>query len=143
MGVSEFKARCLAVMDEVKATREPVLVTKKGRPVAKLVPADEPDRDVFGCLAGVLEIVGDVVDQRREPLDRARERVDEFLAEDSPDAVLSAVYFLNALVPAGFLDDAGDAGVDDGRRTSALRHESRRRQLLWTQLRFNQMENFL
>ena len=37
----QFKARCLRIMDEVRATREPVIITKKGRPVAKLVPADK------------------------------------------------------------------------------------------------------
>lgn len=57
---ARFKARCLKIMDEVKARREPVLITKKGKPVARLVPADEPVRDVFGCLAGELEITGDI-----------------------------------------------------------------------------------
>ncbi|HEV8230858.1 MAG TPA: type II toxin-antitoxin system Phd/YefM family antitoxin [Thermoanaerobaculia bacterium] len=56
-----FKAGCLKIMDEVKARREPVLITKKGKPVARLVPVDEPARDVFGCLSGELEIAGDVV----------------------------------------------------------------------------------
>lgn len=56
----EFKARCLRVMEEVKKHRTPVVITKKGRPVAKLVPPDEPAPDVFGCMAGTAEIVGDV-----------------------------------------------------------------------------------
>ena len=56
-----FKAECLKIMDEVKARREPVLVTKKGKPVARLVPVDEAPRDVFGCLAGELEIAGDIL----------------------------------------------------------------------------------
>jgi prevent-host-death family protein len=56
----EFKARGLRVMEEVRAKREPVLITKKGRPVAKLVPPDARADDVFGCLAGTLEIVGDI-----------------------------------------------------------------------------------
>lgn len=42
MAAAEFKARCLTVMEKVRTTREPVLITKRGRPVAKLVPADEP-----------------------------------------------------------------------------------------------------
>jgi prevent-host-death family protein len=57
---ARFKAGCLKIMDEVKARREPVLITKKGKPVAQLVPVEEPARDVFGCLAGELEIAGDV-----------------------------------------------------------------------------------
>jgi antitoxin (DNA-binding transcriptional repressor) of toxin-antitoxin stability system len=47
-------------MEEVKKHRTPVVITKKGRPVAKLVPPDEPAPDVFGCMAGTAEIVGDV-----------------------------------------------------------------------------------
>jgi prevent-host-death family protein len=58
---ARFKAECLKIMDEVKARREPVLVTKKGKPVARLVPVDEAPHDVFGCLAGELEIAGDIL----------------------------------------------------------------------------------
>jgi len=60
MPAGEFKARCLRVMEEVKKYRTPVVITKKGRPVAKLVPPDEPATDVFGCLAGSARIVGDI-----------------------------------------------------------------------------------
>ena len=60
MPAGEFKARCLRVMDAVRTRREPVVITKKGVPVAKLVPADEPPRDVFGCMAGTAGIVGDL-----------------------------------------------------------------------------------
>jgi prevent-host-death family protein len=60
MAAGEFKAKCLKVMDRVNATREPVLITKKGRPVAKLVPVDQKADDIFGCLAGTFEIVGDI-----------------------------------------------------------------------------------
>jgi len=56
----EFKARCLKIMEDVRTYRTPVVITKKGRPVAKLVPADEEAIDVFGCMAGTAEIVGDV-----------------------------------------------------------------------------------
>ena len=58
---AKFKAGCLKIMDEVREGREPVLITKKGKPVARLVPVDEPARDVFGCLSGELEIAGDIV----------------------------------------------------------------------------------
>jgi prevent-host-death family protein len=60
MAAGEFKARCLRVMEDVKKYRAPVLITKKGKPVAKLVPADEPAADVFGCMAGTGKIVGDI-----------------------------------------------------------------------------------
>jgi len=47
-------------MDEVRTTREPVLITKKGRPVAKLVPAESQPEDIFGCLRDQIEVVGDI-----------------------------------------------------------------------------------
>lgn len=61
IAAARFKAQCLHLMDEVKTSREPLLISKKGRPVAMLVPADEPRKDVFGCLVGTLEITGDVL----------------------------------------------------------------------------------
>ncbi|HEU4370364.1 MAG TPA: type II toxin-antitoxin system Phd/YefM family antitoxin [Methylomirabilota bacterium] len=60
MPAGEFKARCLRVMEEVRKYRTPVVITKKGRAVAKLVPPDTPATDVFGCMAGTARIVGDV-----------------------------------------------------------------------------------
>jgi len=60
MRAGEFKARCLKVMDQVQATREPVTITKRGKPVAKLVPADKRGDDVFGRLKGIFQIVGDI-----------------------------------------------------------------------------------
>ena len=60
MPAGEFKARCLRVMEEVRKYRMPVVITKKGREVAKLVPADAPAVDVFGCMVGTARIVGDV-----------------------------------------------------------------------------------
>jgi antitoxin (DNA-binding transcriptional repressor) of toxin-antitoxin stability system len=48
-------------MDEVQATGKPVLVTKHGKPVVKLVPAQSKDDDIFGYMAGRAKIVGDIV----------------------------------------------------------------------------------
>jgi prevent-host-death family protein len=61
MPAGQFKAKCLKVMDEVRSTREPVVITKKGRPVAKLLPADGQPDNVFGCMRGEIEVVGDIV----------------------------------------------------------------------------------
>jgi prevent-host-death family protein len=61
MPAGQFKARCLKIMDQVRSTREPVTITKKGQPVAKLIPADTNPEDIFGCLRGEIEIVGDIV----------------------------------------------------------------------------------
>jgi len=60
MPAGEFKAQCLRVMEDVRRRREPVVITKKGVPVAKLVPANELPTDVFGCMAGSAEIMGDI-----------------------------------------------------------------------------------
>jgi prevent-host-death family protein len=46
MAAGSFKVHCLAVMDEVQAKRESVVITKHGKPVAKLVPADKNTDDI-------------------------------------------------------------------------------------------------
>jgi prevent-host-death family protein len=61
MAAGAFKVHCLAVMDEVQAKREAVLITKRGKPVAKLVPADKDTDDFYGFFVGKGRIVGDVV----------------------------------------------------------------------------------
>jgi prevent-host-death family protein len=60
MPAGKFKTHCLSVMDDVNATGEPVIITKRGRPVAKVVPAVVEKRDLFGFMAGEFKIVGDV-----------------------------------------------------------------------------------
>ena len=61
MQAGQFKAQCLAVMDQVQKTGEPILITKHGRPVAKLVPAPAAPDEIFGYMAGKVKIVGDIV----------------------------------------------------------------------------------
>ena len=56
-----FKATCLAVMDEVQSKREPVLITKNGKPVAQLVPINEKQDDIFGFYSGKGKILGDII----------------------------------------------------------------------------------
>jgi prevent-host-death family protein len=67
MPAGQFKTRCLKVMDDVQSTREPVVITKKGRPVAKLVPAEEPSDDFPGKLSGMMKIVGDITQPIEDP----------------------------------------------------------------------------
>jgi len=69
IAAGEFKARCLKIMDRVQETREPVLITKKGKPVAKLVPAESEPKNVFGCLRGEMKILGDVESPAISPED--------------------------------------------------------------------------
>jgi prevent-host-death family protein len=57
----QFKAQCLAIMDRVQKTGEPVLITKRGKPIARLLPAPSVPEDVFGYMAGKVKIVGDIV----------------------------------------------------------------------------------
>jgi prevent-host-death family protein len=60
MRASVFKARCLTVMDKVKKTGEPVVVTKRGVPVVKIVPVESEKDDIFGFMAGKFTITGDI-----------------------------------------------------------------------------------
>jgi prevent-host-death family protein len=62
MKASEFKAKCLAVMDEVAATGEGVILTKNGKPVVELVPhKKKAKRDLVGLFKGDLVIKGDII----------------------------------------------------------------------------------
>ncbi len=57
----EFKAKCLKLMDQVARDRRPIVITKRGKPVARLVPAEEKPRSIFGFMRGTLKITGDIV----------------------------------------------------------------------------------
>ena len=57
---AQFKAKCLKLMDRVKQRREEVTITKRGQPVARLVPASRKKRPVLGSLAGTVTIIGDL-----------------------------------------------------------------------------------
>jgi prevent-host-death family protein len=62
IAAGEFKARCLRLMEQVRFSRTPVVITKRGKPIAKLVPVDEEGRSqVFDSLKGKIEILGDIV----------------------------------------------------------------------------------
>jgi len=60
IAAAQFKARCLSLMDDVRKNREPVVITKRGKPIAKLVPAENDDRDFLGRLEGIIRVVGDI-----------------------------------------------------------------------------------
>ena len=62
-----FKTKCLAIMDEVKAKRETVVITKHGEPVAKLVPINTDADEIFGFFSGKGSITGDVVSPALSP----------------------------------------------------------------------------
>jgi prevent-host-death family protein len=58
---SEFKAKCLALMDQVARTGRPLLVTKNGKPVAELRPHRPPPKAGLGIWKGQVKIQGDIV----------------------------------------------------------------------------------
>ena len=61
LGAAKAKAHFLSLLDDVENKREPVLVTRNGRPVAQLVPvALEKEDPIFGFYKGKIEIVGDI-----------------------------------------------------------------------------------
>lgn len=62
ISISKFKATCLAVLERVQQTRAPILVTKRGVPVAEIKPPPEADIGAWlGAMAGSVEIRGDIV----------------------------------------------------------------------------------
>ena len=62
VAAAEFKANCLRLIDEVAQQRQPIIITKRGKPVAKLMPLEEERPvDLFGYMAGTAKICGDIV----------------------------------------------------------------------------------
>jgi prevent-host-death family protein len=64
VAVSKFKATCLALLERVRKTGEPILVTKRGVPIAQVVPPPppEPKESAFGALKGTAEEIEDIVE---------------------------------------------------------------------------------
>ena len=60
--ISEFKAKCLGLIEQVHKTRQPLRITRHGRPLAEVIPAG-PDRKrkFLGDMIGTAEIVGDII----------------------------------------------------------------------------------
>ncbi|MEL6602282.1 MAG: type II toxin-antitoxin system prevent-host-death family antitoxin [Cyanobacteria bacterium J06614_10] len=62
IAAGQFKAQCLKLMDKVQQTREEIIITKHGQPVARLVPVEiEPSDSIIGWMRGSIEITGDIV----------------------------------------------------------------------------------
>ena len=63
VAISEFKAKCLALLEEVDKTKIPLLVTRRGRPIAEVIPTSPnmEERDWLGSMSDSIEITGDVV----------------------------------------------------------------------------------
>ncbi len=61
MSATEFRARCLGLIDEVAETGREIVITKRGKPVARLVPYRRKPKSLFGIGRGRIEILGDIV----------------------------------------------------------------------------------
>ena len=61
IGVSEFKTRCLEIMDTLSRGGPDVIVTRRGRPIARVVPIRRERRPLRNSLSGLVEIRGDIV----------------------------------------------------------------------------------
>jgi prevent-host-death family protein len=57
----EFKAKCLKLLDEVQQKHREIIITKRGKPVARLLPLATEMPDIFGRMRGTVEILGDIV----------------------------------------------------------------------------------
>lgn len=64
IAISEFKAKCLAVIDEVNKTKKSVVITRRGEPIAELVPAAPKvkRKEWLGSMKDTFEIVGDITE---------------------------------------------------------------------------------
>jgi len=65
IAISRFKATCLAVLERVRQTGLPILVTRRGEPVAQVLPPPPPEAraaDSFGCMKGTAREVGDLLE---------------------------------------------------------------------------------
>jgi prevent-host-death family protein len=67
ISAGDFKARCLAIMDEVRDRGGEYLITKRGVPVARLVPVRQEVRKLFGSMKGTVTVLGDIVGPLDEP----------------------------------------------------------------------------
>jgi prevent-host-death family protein len=71
IAISKFKATCLAVLERVRRTGQPIRVTRFGKPVAEILPPapPRPKKSWLGSMAGTIEITGDIVAPASDPDD--------------------------------------------------------------------------
>lgn len=62
IAAGEFKAKCLQLMDEVEKQRKQIVITKRGKPIAKLVPIDDEPISLFGYMKGTVKSYGNIID---------------------------------------------------------------------------------
>ena len=74
MPAGAFKTNCLVTIDEVHAKRETVVITKNGKPVAKLIPVSADKDEIYDFLGGKGSVTGDVVSPAISPEDWAEHK---------------------------------------------------------------------
>ena len=67
VAAAEFKARCLELLDRVRQGRRSIVVTKHGKPVARLIPYEPEPAPILGCMEGSVTYAGDIVAPIGEP----------------------------------------------------------------------------
>lgn len=69
--ISEFRAKCFSLLNQVQKTKKPLRVTRFGKPIAEIVPtAPQPSRtDWIGSMKGMIEILGDIVSPANDEQD--------------------------------------------------------------------------
>lgn len=68
----KFKARCLKLMDRVHRTKRKIIITKRNKPIAQLVPIEEASGNLFGVMKGTIRITGDIISPIDEVWDASR-----------------------------------------------------------------------
>ncbi|HLB59483.1 MAG TPA: type II toxin-antitoxin system Phd/YefM family antitoxin [Bdellovibrionota bacterium] len=68
----KFKARCLKLMDKVHRTKKRIIITKRNKPIAQLVPLEEETGSLFGKMKGTVHILGDILAPIAEVWDASR-----------------------------------------------------------------------
>jgi prevent-host-death family protein len=62
IAISEFRAKCLSLIDQVQKTKKPICITRFGRPIAQVSPPPpKTDDDVIGSMKGTFQILGDII----------------------------------------------------------------------------------
>jgi prevent-host-death family protein len=62
IGAGEFKTHCLKIIDQVNQTKQPITITKHGKPMAKLTPIEDKTYSLFGCLGNTVEVTGNIIE---------------------------------------------------------------------------------
>jgi prevent-host-death family protein len=69
---SKFKARCLKLMDKVHRTKRRIVITKRNKAIAQLVPIEEDSSTLFGRMTGTVHVIGDIISPIDEVWDASR-----------------------------------------------------------------------